>query len=111
KKSQKKVQPLKVGIRTAEGVRLFEGEAVRFDKEQNKLTILTEDKNARSLPDKEQMETEIFFKTQKIQILPHDAELSECKKTKKRDFNYRLKAELKDLNKADRENLIQHYQV
>ncbi|MGM0381241.1 MAG: hypothetical protein ACQEP7_04590, partial [bacterium] len=49
KKSQKKVQPLKVGIRTAEGVRLFEGEAVRFDKEQNKLTILTEDKNARSL--------------------------------------------------------------
>ncbi len=109
KKEKKEAQPLQVGLRTREGVRLFEGEATRFETEKDRLTVLTRDKNAKMVAEKGIVEAEIYFKSRKIQVLPHEVKLTACRETKKKNYNYRLKARLEDLNKQDRESLDQHF--
>ncbi len=108
-KRPKQSKPLKIGLRTVEGIRLFEGKAVRFDEEKDMLTVLTRDKNAAKIADKETMEAEIYFQSKKIQVLPHKVKLKDCRETKKKDYNYRLKAVILEVNQSDRKSLSQHF--
>ncbi|GEM_PF-7085801 len=98
--------PLPVIVRTPEGVRLLQGQAV--DLSGDYLYVQTTDKNALAFKMKRKQPAEISFETNKFQIPPREALILDSK-TKEEGKGFLLTVELTELLEQDLELLNNYF--
>lgn len=101
------VKPIPVTVRTAEGVRLFEGQAEQIASDRI-VMVYTDDHNASSFPSKSAHDLQLFFNSDVLQMPPPEVTLQGCEEPEDSGKNYRVRLELKQLDQQQ-ETLLQEY--
>jgi anti-anti-sigma regulatory factor len=101
-------EPVPVILRTKSGVRLFEG--VASELEGTNLTVWTKDHNTKTVIDNESLDCNLYFNTDRIQVVPKEITIKRVDQVEHEEWNYQLTIELEEMDELDLEQIHEYFE-
>jgi len=98
-----------VVFRTASGVRLFEGTASKLDG--LKLSVWTADHNADMVQKKSSSNVNLYFDTDRIQVVPKQISFDSFDQVEHEHWNYRLDVVLEEIDKLEAQQIKEYFEA
>lgn len=102
-------EPVPIVLRTDSGVRLFEGMASEL--QDSVLTVWTEDHNAKTIVSNDELKANLYFDTDRIQVVPKEISIKEVSEIDHEHWNYRLDIKLEEMDELDLEQIHEYFQT
>lgn len=100
--------PIPVIFRTPSGIRLFQGTATNLD--DTLLTVLTRDRNAQSISDRD-LNPNLYFDSDQIQVVPKPTVIESIEEIEEPDWNYRIEVRLEQMDELDQQQVEEFFRV
>jgi len=100
-------EPIPVVLRTSSSIRLFKG--VATDLNGDILKIWTKDHNARTISERDDLNPNLYFDTDLIQVVPKTISLHSFQEVDDPDWNYRIEVRLNEMDELDHEQVREYF--